>query len=121
MDLIFKYVISWAVVSVQMAPCPRDREASELGIRSQTTYAFMHAETVRAFHQKEFFCKDSADAFVKRLQVHTLEGWYYADRDKVADIKVDSLLVEQNGKKLPTKKAGQCKRRNQKLSHRPPA
>jgi hypothetical protein len=93
---MYKYLITWIVVSIQAASCPDVIKESEFGTlnRSPITCAVYHVKEVRENKCKEFQSRDSAMSFTKRLKNYKPEGFSTSLEDKIENIKIDSLIIK---------------------------
>jgi len=92
---MYKYIISWIVVSIQSAPCPDANRISEFGTqnRSMISCAVYHAQTVKEKKERVFYSKDSVNIFLKNINNYKPSGFNFSMEDKIESIKLDSLKV----------------------------
>lgn len=92
---MLKYIITWAVVSMQPTSCPDANKASEFGIKSNPYMmcAVYHARTVEDEHSKAFTSRDSAQAFYNRLKAYKPSGFSPLG-DKIERLSLDSLKIK---------------------------
>ena len=94
---MYKYIITWIVVSVQSAPCPNANRESEFETknRSMISCAVYHTQTVKEKKSREFYSKDSANVFIKNINNYKPSGFNFSMEDKIESIKSDSLKVKK--------------------------
>lgn len=94
---MYKYIITWIVVSTQSAPCPDANRVSEFGIqnRSIISCAVYHTQTVKENKSREFYSKDSTNVFIKNINNYKPTGFNFSMEDKIESIKLDSLKANK--------------------------
>lgn len=94
---MYKYIITWIVVSIQSAPCPDANKESEFGTknRSMISCAVYHTKTVKENKERVFYSKDSANIFMKNIRNYKPSGFNFSMEDKIESIKLDSLKVSK--------------------------
>jgi hypothetical protein len=93
---MYKYIITWIVVSIQSAPCPDARRVSEFGTmnRSSMSCAVYHTQTVKENKSREFYSKDSANVFMKNINNYKPSGFNYSIEDKIEKIQIESIKIK---------------------------
>lgn len=94
---MYKYIITWIVVSIQSASCPDAISVSEFGTmnRSNISCAVYHTQTVKENKERVFHSKDSANVFIKNINNYKPSGFNFSMEDKIESIKLDSLKVKK--------------------------
>lgn len=91
---MYKYIITWVVLSMQPVHCPDTNKSNEFGIKSNVSCAVNHIETVESKKIREFNSKDSAIYFIKRMNDYKHSGFGFYMRDEIKNIKIDSLKIK---------------------------
>jgi len=94
---MYKYIVTWIVVSIQSAPCPDANRVSEFGTqnRSMISCAVYHTQTFKEKKERVFYSKDSVNVFLKNIDNYKPTGFNFSMEDKIESIKLDSLKVKK--------------------------
>lgn len=94
---MYKYIITWIVVSIQSATCPDANRVSEFGTqnRSIISCAVYHTQTVKENKERVFYSKDSVNIFMKNIRNYKPSGFNFSMEDKIEAIKLDSILIKK--------------------------
>jgi hypothetical protein len=96
---MYKYIITWIVVSIQSAPCPDANKRNEFGVmgNSNMTCAVYHFQEVKEKNSKAFIHKDSCKVFLSRLYNYQNigKGNGLSINGGIQDVKLDSIWVNK--------------------------
>lgn len=92
---MYKYIITWVVLSIQSAPCPGTTRLSEFGTqnRNMVSCAVYHTQTIKENKARVFYSKDSAAVFTKNIRAYKPSGFNFSKEDQIESIKLDSLKL----------------------------
>jgi len=92
---MYKYIITWVVVSIQSAPCPDALRVSEFGTKNRSMFscAVYHTQTVKEHKERVFYSKDSAQVFTKNIKGYKPPSFNFSMEDQIGSIKLDSIKL----------------------------
>jgi len=92
---MYKYIISWIIVSIVSAPCPDANKTNEFGVtlNSYMSCLVYHTKTLQQPMQKQFDTKNQALQFKDNITMYAkLQPInFLSPESQIIEIKLDSI------------------------------